>query len=51
MDAFRTFKQLILQYGVSYSKSFASMAKGQLLAAQYQGEDVKCCWVEKATIG
>merc|ERR1739838_1003644 len=41
---------LILQYGVSYSKSFASMAKGQLLAAQYQGEDVKCCWVEKATI-
>jgi len=41
---------LILQYGVSYSKSFASMAKGQLLAAQYQGEDVKCCWIEKATI-
>jgi len=41
---------VILQFGVSYSKSFASMAKGQLMAAQYQGEDVKCCWVEKATI-
>ena len=43
--------QQILQYGVSYSKSYSLMAQGMLLAAEYKGETVECCIVDKSKLG